>query len=139
MISEQRELSSTEAPGAAEPGIGWSLLAGTFLAITGLMNLIWGIAALSNKSAFDEGGLVWLQLDTWGWIAIVVAGLQLLTAGVLYMRQTAGIFLGLTIAVLTILFGVLTLGVYPGWTAMSMIGNALVIWAVTVHRDQFSR
>jgi hypothetical protein len=29
--------------------------------------------------------------------------------------------------------------VYPGWTAMSLIGNTLVIWAVTVHSDQFSR
>ena len=126
-------------PVGPDPGIGWSLFAGTYVGITGLVNLLWGVTALSKRSYFDEGGIVWLQLDTWGWIAVIVAGLQLVTAVVLYLRQIAGSFMGLALAMLTILLHFLTFGAYPAWSAMALIGNALVIWAVTAHRDQFPR
>jgi hypothetical protein len=130
---------ATRESGGRETGIGWSLFAGTYVGLTGLVNLLWGVTALSKKSYFDEGGLIWLQLDTWGWIALIVAALQLLTAVVLYLRQTAGAFMGLTLAMLTVLFHFLTLGAYPIWSATALVGNALVIWAVTAHRDQFPR
>jgi hypothetical protein len=126
-------------PVGRDPGIGWSLFAGTYVGITGLVNLLWGVTALANKSYFDEGGLLWLQLDKWGWIAIVVAALQLLTAVVLYLRQSAGVFLGLSLAMLTMLLHFLSFRAYPAWSAAALAGNALVIWAVTAHRDQFPR
>jgi hypothetical protein len=126
-------------PVSRDVGIGWALFAATYVGITGSINLLWGVTALSKKSHFDEGGLVWLQLDTWGWIAIIVAGLQLLTATVLYLRRSAGVFLGLSLASLTILLHFLVFGAYPGWSAAALVGTALVIWALTVHGDQLAR
>ena len=56
----------------ASPDRAGCAFAGAYLAIAGGMHMIWGIVALSNKSAFHEDGLVWSKLDTWGWIAIVL-------------------------------------------------------------------
>jgi hypothetical protein len=126
-------------PVERDPGIGWSLFAGTYVGFTGLVNLLWGITALTKKSYFDEGGLLWLQLDEWGWIALIIAALQLLTAALLYLRKSAGVFLGLSLAMLTMLLHFLSFRAYPTWSAAALAGNALVIWAVTAHRDQFSR
>jgi hypothetical protein len=122
-----------------DPGIGWTRFAGVYIGLTGLLNLLWGVTALSKKSYFDESGIAWLHLDTWGWIAIIVAGLQLLTAVVLYLRQSVGIFMGLTLAMVTIFVHFLTFGAYPAWSAFALAGNALVIWAVTAHGDEFTR
>jgi hypothetical protein len=58
---------------------------------------------------------------------------------VLYLRQSSGIFLGLSLAMLTMLLHFLCFGAYPARSAMAPVGNALVIWAVTVHRDEFPR
>jgi hypothetical protein len=68
--------------------------AGAYLFVAGLMNLIWGIVALSDKSAFSENGLVWSTLDTWGWIAIVSGTLQVVAGLMILARRFAGQWLG---------------------------------------------
>jgi hypothetical protein len=47
-------------------GSGWVAFAGSYLALAGALNLIWGVTALSKKDYFIEGGLVWSSLNTWG-------------------------------------------------------------------------
>ena len=37
---------------AGDAGSGWVAFAGAYLLVAGFMNVIWGIVALSNKSAF---------------------------------------------------------------------------------------
>jgi hypothetical protein len=53
-----------EARDTGRPGSGWVAFAGAYLLVAGGMNVIWGIVALANKSAFVEDGLVWSTLDT---------------------------------------------------------------------------
>jgi hypothetical protein len=130
------------APGAARDareryGSGWIAFAGAYLLVAGGMNLIWGIVALSNKSAFHEDGLVWSTLNTWGWIAIVVGGAQML-AGLLVMgRMFAGQWLAGVLAILGIFVSFFSLGAYPVWSVIALATNGLVLWAVTAHGDEF--
>jgi hypothetical protein len=123
--------------GARDVGSGWVAFAGAYLIVAGLMNLIWGIVALSNKSAFTESGLVWSTLDTWGWIAIVTGTLQAVAGLMILARRFAGQWLGGLLAMVGIFVSFFSAGAYPIWSVMALVANGLVLWAVTAHGDEF--
>jgi hypothetical protein len=118
---------------------GWVIFAATYLGLAGGANLIWGITALSNREYFAEGGLVWSNLDTWGWISIVVAGVQLVTALLLAMRWFGGVLVAIIVAVCGVLANFLMFGAYPAWSTVAIVCNALVLWAVTTHAEAFTQ
>jgi hypothetical protein len=122
---------------AESSGPGWVAFASAYLAIAGGMHVIWGIVALSNKSAFHEDGLVWSKLDTWGWIAIVLGGLQMIAALMIFARRFAGQWLGGVLAIAGVFLSFLAAGAYPIWSVMALVANGLVLWAVTTHGDEF--
>jgi hypothetical protein len=119
-------------------GSGWVAFAGTYLGIAGVLNLIWGITALANKDYFTENGLVWSSLSVWGWIAIIVAIAQVTAGGLLFARKIGGVIMALVLAMCGMLLNFLSIGAYPVWSTVAIVCNALVLWAVTVHGDEFS-
>ena len=123
--------------GAESSGPGWVAFASAYLAIAGGMHVIWGIVALSNKSAFHEDGLVWSKLDTWGWIAVVLGALQMVAALMIFARRFAGQWLGGVLAIAGVFLSFLAAGAYPIWSVMALVANGLVLWAVTTHGDEF--
>src|SRR3954449_8636675 len=84
-------------------GGGWSAFAGVYLMLAALLNLLWGVTALSKKDYFIPDGLVWSSLSTWGWIAIFAAIVQLVTGVLIFTRRLSGMILGLVVA----MFGML--------------------------------
>jgi hypothetical protein len=132
-----RDPRATTVRAADESGSGWVAFAGAYLLVAGGMNLIWGIVALSNKSAFSENGLVWSNLNTWGWIAIVTGTLQMLSGSMILARRFAGQWLGGLLALLGIFVSFFSAGAYPIWSIIALAANALVLWAVTAHGDEF--
>jgi hypothetical protein len=129
----------TDAPADRQSGRGWVIFAATYLALAGAANLIWGVTALSKKEHFIEGGLVWSNLETWGWISLVIAATQLVTAGLLGLRWFGSTLLAIFVAVCGVLANVLMFGAYPAWSSIAIACNALVLWAVTAHGDAFTR
>lgn len=123
---------------AGRVGSGWVAFAGTYLGIAGVLNLIWGITALSKKEYFAEGGLVWSNLDLWGWLLLIVGITQVLTGLLLFARKLAGILIALVVSMSGIVVNFLAIGAYPIWSIVAMTCNALVLWAITVHSDEFT-
>jgi hypothetical protein len=97
---------------------------------------IWGIVAVSNKSAFVEDGLVWSNLKTWGWVAIVVGRAQCLAGLLILSRRFAGQWLGGIFALVGIFMNFLSVGAYLLWSLVALAANALVLGAVTAHADE---
>jgi hypothetical protein len=122
---------------AGDVGSGWIAFAGAYLIVAGMMNLIWGIVALSNKSAFSESGLVWSTLNTWGWIATISGGIQILAGLLVMSRRFAGQWLAGVLALMGIFVSFFAMGAYPIWSVIALGANALVLWAVTAHGDEF--
>jgi hypothetical protein len=73
-------------------GYGLVLFAAVLLAIIGCFNLIYGIAAIANSHVFAANAhYVFASLRAWGWITLILGGLQLLAAaGVRAGSQQAG-------------------------------------------------
>jgi hypothetical protein len=116
---------------------GWAVFVTAYLAIAGVLNIIWGIAALSNKQYFISGGLVWSELNTWGWVAIILGTIQALGALLVLERRAGGAIIAGTLAFFGIILNFLSIGAYPVWSSILLVADALIIWAVTVHSDAF--
>ena len=125
----QRAPDPVEQPSS----VRWLAFAGAYLMMAGALNLIWGITALSKKSYFAEEGLVWSSLQTWGWIAIVIGGVQVATGVMTYLRRMAAQIIAMLLAMCGLLFSFTTVGAYPVWSCVAIVCNALVLWAVTAH------
>src|SRR4051812_5994808 len=60
-------------------GAGWVMFASCMFVISASLNFIWGLAAVSNSRFFvANASLILSDLNTWGWIAIGFAALELL-------------------------------------------------------------
>lgn len=117
----------------ARPRTGWTIFASVYLALAGVLDVIFGIAALENKQYFNSNGLVWADLHAWGWIAIILGTFQIIVAALIYARNAFGIVLGIFLASLAFIANFISLGAYPAWSVIGIALDGLVIWALAVN------
>ena len=117
---------------------GWITFAGTYLVLAGALNLIWGVTALAQKSYFHEDGLLWSNLSFWGWIAVIIAAVQILGGALVFMQRVGGMIMAIVLAMCGILLNFMSIGAYPVWSSVAIVCSMLVLWAVTVHWEDLS-
>lgn len=131
-------IPASESRGRSETASGWPLFVGLYLGIAGTFNALWGIAAISEADPFQDGGLVLEGLKTWGWIALITGLGQIGVAFLVATRKAVGIWLAAWFAFMGILLHFVAIGAYPLWSSVIIGMNALVLWACTVHSDEFA-
>lgn len=115
---------------------GWITFAGAYLVLAGALNLIWGITALANSTYFREEGLLWSDLRFWGWIAVLVAAVQILGGVLVLLQKGGGMVMAIVLAMAGILLNFTSIGAYPVWSSVAIVCSMLVLWAVTVHWEE---
>jgi hypothetical protein len=128
-----------EAGPASGPRVrsGWVVFAGVYLLVAGVMNAIWGLAALTDREILLDGKLAWSTLTTWGWVSVGVAAVQLSAGALVLARKVVGRALAIAIALGGLFVNFLAVGAYPIWSILALVANGLVLWAVTVYGDAF--
>jgi len=116
---------------------GWIAFAGVYLIVAGLMNAIWGLAALSDSDVLRGRALAWSNLTTWGWVSVGAAAVQVAAGGLVLARRVVGRALAVVIALAGLFVNFLSIGAYPLWSILALVANGLVLWAVTVYGDAF--
>ena len=99
-------------------GAGRTAFAAMLLLIVGTLNIIYGIGALDDANIFtDDKRYIFTNLNTMGWVLIVV-GLIQLTAGVSLMGGNAwGKIIGIAAGSLGAITALLSIGgAYPWWS-----------------------
>jgi len=115
-------------------GAGWVLFAASMLAILASLNLIEGIAAVSNSKFFVANAeFVFSNLNTWGWILIVVAVLQGLAVTGIVLEWRGFRWAGVAIASLNGIAQLLAMPAYPLWSLALFALDILVIYALVAH------
>ena len=99
---------------------GWVHFAAAFMLNVGLLNAVWGIAALTNAPYFIETGLLWSTLTTWGWIALVVGALQMVCGLLVFVGRRLGQLLALVLATVGVIVNFLSVGAYPVWSVIAL-------------------
>ena len=82
-------------------GVGSALFVGILLMIAGVLNIIYGIAAVGDASFWvNNTQFVFSSLHTWGWITIILGVIQLTAAFSLFAGNTYGRVVGILAATL---------------------------------------
>ena len=119
----------------ARRGEGWILFAGVMLMLAGILNAIWGIAAIDNSTYFngDNRFVIFDSLNTWGWFLLLVGILQLVAAFSVWSRHTYGQIAGIFFAGLNAMILLFTVNVFPFAAFMLFIVDLLVIYGLAVY------
>jgi hypothetical protein len=110
---------------------------GVYLVIAGILNVLWGIAAHADKRGFAEDELIWSNLAFWGTAALIVGIVQLVGAGLVMAQRVGGPVIAGFLAFLGLMLNFVSIGAYPIWSVILLAIDALILWAVTVHSDEF--
>jgi hypothetical protein len=117
-----------------EKGFGWILFAGLMVAMAGILNVIYGIAAVANSKFFVGGAQYILSdLNTWGWVAIVLGALQLFAAYSVWRGGAFGRWFGIAVAGLSAIAALLSIPAYPFWSLAIVAIDVLVIYGLAVY------
>jgi hypothetical protein len=115
-------------------GDGWVLFAGTMLLMVGTLNVIDGIAAISDSTFFTENAkYVLSNLNTWGWIILILGVVQVLAAFGIWARTKGVRWFGVAVAGLNGIAQLLFIPAYPFWSLALFTLDILVIYGLVAH------
>jgi hypothetical protein len=99
-------------------GAGRVLLAATLLLIVGTLNIIYGIGALDDANIFvNDKRYIFTNLNTMGWVLIVLGVIQLAAGFSLFAGNTFGRVIGIISGSLGAIAALLSIGgAYPWWS-----------------------
>ena len=108
-------------------GVGSALFVGILLMIAGVLNIIYGIAAVGNASFFvNDTQFVFSSLHTWGWITIILGVIELTAAFSLFAGGTYGRVVGIVAATLGAIGALLDVGGAHPWWSLGVFAICLV-------------
>lgn len=123
------------------PWVGWILFAGVMMIVLGFFHAFQGFIALFDDEYYlvrKSGLTIHVDYTVWGWtylilsIVVVAAGVALLNG------RMWGQFVGVILAVLSVLVNAAFLAAYPVWSTIMIAVDILVIWALTVHGHEMT-
>jgi hypothetical protein len=100
-------------------GAGRAAFVAVLLLIAGSLNVIYGIAAISEAHFFTDTGnhYVFSSLNTWGWITVILGVIQLTGGFSLLAGNAYGRVIGIAAASLGAIGSLLSVGgAYPFWS-----------------------
>ncbi len=95
---------------------GWWVFAGILLIVAGILNIIYGIAAIGDSKFFTEHGTYIISsLHTWGWITLIIGVLELVAAFSLFAGGEFGRWFGIFVGAFNAVAALLSIPGYPFW------------------------
>jgi hypothetical protein len=115
-------------------GAGWVTFAAVLLGLAGAFNVFDGILALSKSRFYTaEATYVFSDLNTWGWIVLVLGVLQLLAAFSLMGGSELARWFGIFVAGLNAIGQLMFVPAYPFWALSLFAVDILIIYALAVY------
>ena len=113
---------------------GWVTFAGVMLFIVGVLNVIYGIAAIGDSKFFvQDQKYILSNLNTWGWVTLIIGIIQLFAAFSLWSGGTYGRVIAIFAASLSALAALLSIPAYPFWSLAIFAMDIIIIHQVAVY------
>jgi hypothetical protein len=129
-ISEPEGPTIGAGPYGDAPGWGWLLFASTLLGLAGLMRIFDAIWAFRYNGALPEeleGALFGDELDTYGWIWLIIGAVLILASFLLINRSQFARWVGYVATTLAALSAIAWMPYYPVWSIV-YIGIAILVF-----------
>jgi hypothetical protein len=121
--------------GTEARGEGWVAFAGIMIMLAGILNVIYGIAAIDGSAFFTDEGryVIFDDLNTWGWFLLIVGAVQLFAAFSIWSGGEFGRLIGIASAGVSALVILFTVNAYPFAAFMVFIIDILVIYGLATY------
>jgi hypothetical protein len=114
-----------------DTGGGWLTFAGILLLIVGTMNFIGGIGAIDDSKFFVANTQYVIgDLNTWGWVILILGSAQVLTAFGLFARNGMARVAGVAFASLAAMASLLMISAFPLWALALFTMDILIIYGL---------
>ena len=115
-------------------GEGWLLFAGIMILIAGILNTIWGIAAIDKASFFVEDERFIIEdLSTMGWVILIIGIVQLFAAFSIWSGGGFGRWIGIIAASFSAVGALLSIPGYPLWSIAVFGVDLLIIYGLAAY------
>lgn len=115
-------------------GYGWVLFAGIMLMVVGMLNFIYGIAAVSNSKFYARDVTYILSdLNTYGWILLIIGAIQFCLAFAIWAGTEWGRWLGVLSAGVNAIVQLLFIPSYPFASLAVFSIDILVIYGLVAY------
>lgn len=119
---------------------GWVTFAGVMLLIAGVLNVIYGIAAIGDSSFFiNDTKYIFSNLNTWGWIILILGVLQVFAAFSLWSGSLYGRIVGIGAAGISAIAALLAIPAYPFWSLAIFALDIVIIHQIATRGTEGRR
>jgi hypothetical protein len=121
-------------------GAGWLMFAGIMVLIVAVLNIIYGFAAIDGSKFFiEDEKFIISNLNTWGWIVLIIGVLQLFAAFSIWAGGEYGRWIGLITASFSAIAALLSIPGYPFWSLAIFAMDLLIIYGLAAYGGQRSK
>jgi hypothetical protein len=107
------------------------------LMLAGVLNVIWGIAAIDNSNFFvNDTKYIISNLNTWGWVMLILGVVQILAAFSIWAGNQFGRWFGILGAGLSSIGALMSIPAYPFWSLAVFAVDILVIYGLAAYGGQ---
>ena len=132
--AQDYELRSGYDEYESEHGAGWLTFATIMIGLAGVWNFVEGILAIASSRVYTESTVfVFSDLNTWGWIVMILGILQALAALAIVSGSEFARWFGIAAAGLNGIGQLLFVPVYPFWALTMFAVDVLIIYALAVY------
>jgi hypothetical protein len=120
--------------------IGWTVFAAVMLMISGIGNVLEGIAQIVRGSYFVTlpSYAYNLSVHSWGWIHLIAGIVVFLAGAALLADRTWARAVGVAFASLSLFMNLVYLPFFPVWSIVVIAVDAFVIWALLSPRRGYA-
>ncbi len=119
---------------------GWVTFAAALVAIAGLYNTLSGVGAIAESDSVTgqlSVVLYGIDIETWGWLWLIVGVAQLITGILLFLRSPIGASIALFGAFVSATFTIFIIFVAPLWAIVVLGLNLAVIRIIAENLEDF--
>lgn len=114
---------------------GWAAFAGVVMLVIGILDAIYGLAALLNDQVITSAGsgsgvIIW-NFTTWGWIHLIVGVILILTAFGLFSAAGWARVVAIIVCIIGAVAQVGLITVFPLWSFLLILLYIAVIYNLT--------
>jgi hypothetical protein len=118
-------------------GAGWVMFAGIMILIVAVLNIIYGFAAIDDSKFFvEDTKFILSDLNTWGWIILIIGVLQLFAGFSIWAGGEYGRWIGLITASVSAIGALLSIPGYPFWSLAIFAMDILIIYGLAAYGGQ---
>jgi hypothetical protein len=119
---------------ATSEAIGWTDFASLMLGIAGVWNIISGILAIRDSKVFTENAsFVFSNLNTWGWIILLLGVLLVFAAVSVNRGGQTGRWIGIVAASINAIGQLSFVSIHPFWGITMFAVDIFIIYALVVY------